>query len=275
MNVPAPAGKSLWIFFLLVFILSVPFWLIGAMSSGFLQERIPINLPVSALMFVSPAIAASVLAYRESGSGGVRKLLQRSVDYRRIERKIWYIPMFLLWPAMMVVAYGLMLVLGVPLPDPQIPILMLPVLFVAFFASAVGEEVGWQGYAIDRLQARSTALEASITVGIVWAIWHIVPFGQIPQPPIWIVWQCIGMIPSRILIVWLYNNTGKSVFAAVVFHATSNVSQFLFPNFGSHYDPFITTVILTLIAAIVAFLWGPGTLARYRYARFSGPNARR
>jgi hypothetical protein len=62
--------------------------------------------------------------------------------------------------------------------------------------------------------------------------------------------------------------------AAIVFHATSNVSQFLFPNYGSHYDPFIAGLTLTLTAAGVAVLWGPETLARYRFGRLPSSSAR-
>ncbi|MGB7923344.1 MAG: hypothetical protein WCF57_08870 [Pyrinomonadaceae bacterium] len=75
------------------------------------------------------------------------------------------------------------------------------------------------------------------------------------------------MFPFRILIVWLYNNTGRSVFAASLFHAKSNVSQFSFPNFGSHYDPFLACIILTFAAGAVTFLYGPEALARCGRAR--------
>jgi hypothetical protein len=71
------------------------------------------------------------------------------------------------------------------------------------------------------------------------------------------------LIPARVIIVWIYNNTGKSLFATILYHAMSNVSMFLFPNYGSHYDPFITSIILVSIAAIVVFAWGPKTLARF------------
>jgi CAAX protease family protein len=131
----------------------------------------------------------------------------------------------------------------------------------AYFAAATGEELGWQGYAIYRLRNRWNALEASIIVGAAWAAWHVVPFTQSHQAPTWIVWQCLGMVPFRILTVLLYNNTGRSVFAAIIFHATANVSQFMFPNYGSHHDPFIAWLILTLMAVMVTFLWGPETLA--------------
>jgi membrane protease YdiL (CAAX protease family) len=248
--------------FSLVFALSVPFWLIGATSERFLPKSIPIDLPISALMAVNPLIAALVLAYRENGPAGMTELLKRSVDYRRINPKTWYVPILCLWPLTMVLAYGLMDLKGAPLPEPQLPILMMPVFFVAFVVLAAGEELGRQGYAIDRLQKRWNALEASLMVGAVWAIWHIVPLTQTHRMPTWIAWQCLGMVPFRILIVWLYNNTGRSLLAAIVFHATSNVSQFSFPNYGSHYDPFITALILAVTATIVTFVWGPETLAQ-------------
>jgi uncharacterized protein len=206
----------------------------------------------------------------------VKRLLKRAVDFRKIKRKVWYVPVLFLWPATMVLAYGSMYLMGAPLPDdPRFPILIVPLLSVVFLLSATFEQVGWQGYAIDRLQGRWNALEAGLIVGIVWAIWHVVPLAETHRAPSWIAWQCLGMVPFRILIVWIYNNTGRSVFAAIVFQATADVSQFSFPNHGSHYDPLATVLILAFTAAMVVFLWGPQTLARYRYARSRGSEAMR
>jgi uncharacterized protein len=95
----------------------------------------------------------------------------------------------------------------------------------------------------------------------------IVPFAQIPQTPTWIIGQTLGMVPFRILIVWLYNNIGKCIFSAIIFHAMSNVSQFVFPNYGSYYDPFFTWIILVFTASIIISIWGSETLARYRYSK--------
>jgi uncharacterized protein len=272
MNVIMSARRrSPWIFFLLVFVLSVPFWLAGPLADQLLQKAIPIDLPLSALQAVNPLIAASILVYGENGWEGVKRLLRRALEYGRIKRKVWYVPILCLWPTTMVLAYGSMYLAGAPLPDdPRFPMLILPLLFVVFLVSATVEQVGWQGYAIDRLQGRWNALEAGIIVGVVWAIWHVVPLMELRQTPTWIAWQCLGMVPFRILIVWIYNNTGRSVFAAIVFQATANVSQFSFPNYGPHYDPFVVGLILTFMAAIVTLVWGPETLARYRYARSRG-----
>jgi hypothetical protein len=84
------------------------------------------------------------------------------------------------------------------------------------------------------------------------------------------------MVPFRTLIVWIHNDTGGSVFAAIVFHATANVSQFSFPNHGPHYDPFVVGLVLAFVAAIVTVVCGPETLARDgNYARSRRPVAER
>lgn len=74
-------------------------------------------------------------------------------------------------------------------------------------------------------------------------------------------------VVARILIVWLYNNTGKSVLAAILFHAMINVSVSVFPKNGSLYDPALAGALTAITAVIVTFFWGAKTLARYRYGR--------
>jgi len=217
-------------------------------------------------MTFCPLIAALILTYKENKTEGVKELLKRAFDYKRIRAKVWYAPIVLLMPGVMVLTYGLMRLMRLPLPSPQFPVLAALVMFVAFFIAAMGEEVGWTGYAIDPMQDRWNALQASILLGLVWATWHIVPFVQAHRSPAWIAWQCLFLVASRVLIVWIYNNTGKSVFAAILYHDINNVSSFLFPNYGSHYDPRITGLITALAAAIVTVVWGPRTLARYRNA---------
>jgi membrane protease YdiL (CAAX protease family) len=122
------------------------------------------------------------------------------------------------------------------------------------------------GYAVDPMQERWSALTTSIALGLVTAIWHFVPLIQMGRTPTWIAWWSLSAVGIRILTVWLYNNTGRSLFAAIVFHAMNNLSFALFPNYGSHWDPAVTGVITTIAAVIVTLLWGSRTLAQYRYA---------
>jgi uncharacterized protein len=241
-------------FFVLVFALSIPIWLIQ-----------PRDWPISASVG-APLIAALILVSREEGGGGVRRLLSGVFNQRRIRKGIWYGPIILLMPVIYLLTYGVMSLMGLPLPDePYFPFLLIPLLIVLFFILAIGEEVGWTGYATDPLQDRWSALTTGIILGLVTALWHFVPLIQMGRTPIWIAWWSLGSISIRILTVWLYNNTGRSLFAGIVFHAMNNLSFALFPNYGSHWDPAVAGVITAIVAVIVAFLWGSRTLARYRY----------
>ena len=253
-----PPSRSPLAFILLVFALTLPFLAIGAVTGFELRP----GLPVSALGAACPAVAALILVVRESGTAGVGELLKRSFDFRRIEAKIWYLPTLLLIPGLTLLAYVLMRVLGVPLPVPVVPVLLVLTLFLTFFVGALGEELGWSGYAIDPLQHRWNALTAAIVLGSVWAVWHLVPWSQAGRSPEWIFWQCVSTVALRVLLVWIYNNTGRSVFAAALCHASVNVSAFVFPNYGSHYDPRFVGPITVVAAVVVTLLWGSRTLTR-------------
>jgi membrane protease YdiL (CAAX protease family) len=165
-------------------------------------------------------------------------------------------------PAVLLLSYSVMRLIGRPLPTPEIDVYLLPMLFGAFLISALGEQLGWSGYALDPLQARWRALPASLTLGVVWAAWHIIPLQQAGRASDWIAWWCLMTIALRVLQTWLYNNTGRSVLAAAMFQASANVGWQLFPNRGSHYDPQITGLILAGVAALVTAVWGPHTLTR-------------
>ncbi len=251
-------------FLLLVFAFSVPLSLLGTAIRIELLPGLPL---IAVVVTFCPMVAALVLVYRENRSVGVIELLKRSFDYKRIKAKAWYVPMVLLMPGVMTLEYVLLRLMGSPIPIPQFPILTPLVMFFVFFFAALGEELGWMGYAIDPMQARSNALQASILLGLIWAIWHVIPLVQVGRSPAWIAWQFAVSVASRVLIVWLYNNTGRSVFAAAVYHAMVNVTWQLFPVNGSFYDPRLTGLIVAAVAVVVTFLWGPKTLAHYRYTQ--------
>ncbi len=114
----AARSRSPMKFFLLVFALSLPFWLAGALTS---LQLLP-ALPISALMFVCPVVAAAIFVYREDGSTGVKELLKRAFDFKRVKAKVWYVPTILLMPCIMVLSYVALRLMGVPLPAPQFSI---------------------------------------------------------------------------------------------------------------------------------------------------------
>ncbi len=281
MKSSASVKRSPLTFFVLVFAFSLLFWLLvelfGPLAEHFfpaLPLAIPSGFnPVSPLVVgYMPLIAACILVSREEQPGGTSLLLKSVFDLKRIRHKIWYVPIIFLNPLIYVLTYGAMRLLGRPLPQPSIPWSTIPIFFVYFFIEAVGEEVGWTGYVTDPLQEQWGALQAGLILGAVTAIWHVIPGLQAHQTLTYIAWQGLNDVAGRILGVWLYNNTGKSVFAVILFHDMYNIGYVLFPNYGSHYDPAIAFPITVVLAVIVTFFWGSQTLARYRYARWQASN---
>lgn len=261
--------RSPYLFFILVYALSIPLWVLNVIY----PIHLPVdNLPVTDIVATfTPVIAASILVYREEGLSGVKDLLKRTFDYRRITKKAWYIPIILLMPAIYVLTYGIMRLLELPVPAVWSPPLLTPLLFVAFFFAAAGEELGYTGYATDPMQARYTALTASLIIGLIHAIWHVPSAASIGYTLGLYIWGVIVLgVSFRVLTVWIYNNTGKSVFAAILFHAVTNTGRSIFPGSRSAfelYDGAIGYGLIAIVTVIVVYLWGATTLARFRYAR--------
>lgn len=256
---------SSWFFFLLVILISIPFYVLGAVGG-----RLPIAtfLPLNAIMAFVPMLAALILVYWGSGFSGAMTFLSRGLDYRRIRGVGWIIAALLLMPIVFLLEYGVLRLAGRALPDVQFFSIAKIVAFaLMFFIGAIGEELGWQGYAFARLTDQMSALRAALILGAIWALWHVIPFAQMGRSGAWIVWQGLSMVALRIVIVWLFVNTGQSVFIAVLFHTTTNMAWGLFPNYGSYYDPFVMFSVVALMAAIVVVTWGPSTLVRFRFTR--------
>jgi membrane protease YdiL (CAAX protease family) len=234
-------------YFLLVVALSIPFWVFGGS-----KLPLPINLPVSAVTTFVPAIAAGILTYRRAGSTGVKAFIKKAVDFKKVKNKIWYLPAIFLAPLIYLASYIVMRLTGLPLPEAIIiPPLMVPAFFIMFLIGDMGEELGWSGYAIDPMQKRWGAVKASLILGAFWAIYHSVTFVQTRHSVSWVVWQCIKTVAMRVVLVWIYNRTGKSVAATNLYHATDNVSAFLYPNFGSHYNPMVTGILTVVVAWLI------------------------
>jgi membrane protease YdiL (CAAX protease family) len=257
-------NKSPFKFFLLVFLLSIPFWILGAVA-GDATKIIPIKLPISALMTFCPLLAAAILVYKEQNIQGVQELLRLSFDFQKIKDKKWYMPVVLLMPTIAALSYLYLKITGAILPEPPTPFLSVIIFFFVYFIGAIAEEVGWSGYVAEPLQDQYGGFKASIIIGFIWAIWHIIPYSQAHQTPIWIFWQCVGTVFLRTIMVWIFNNTNRSVFALILFHAMINISPYLFPSNGSHYDPFIFAVLLAITAIAITWLWGTETLSKYRF----------
>ncbi|MBA3868357.1 MAG: CPBP family intramembrane metalloprotease [Anaerolineae bacterium] len=257
------AARSPLQFFLLVFVLTIPFWLLGSLTNIQLMP----GLPVSAFAVVCPVIAALILVYRQNKMSGVKALLKRAFDFNS-NQKGWYLIALLLMPLVMVASWLVQRLTGTLIPAPQITIMSVLSLCLVFFIGSIGEELGWSGYVTDPLQNRWGALRASLILGMVWAVWHYIPLAQANRSVEWIFWWSVGTVSARIIMVWLYNNTGKSVFATVLFHMMINLTWQLYPVNGSYFDPRISGIISALVVVVIVVLWEPLNFTRFRKAKF-------
>lgn len=95
-----------------------------------------------------------------------------------------------------------------------------------WFACGTGEEIGWRGFLLPRLQRRHSPLASSGLLAIGWAGWHLPAFFYLPSysaiglallPGFF-----IGILSGAIVLTWLYNRSGGSVLAAAFWHASFN-----------------------------------------------------
>jgi uncharacterized protein len=241
-------------FFILVFVLSVPFYILA--SSGAKLPGLPF-LPVSALAGFVPMIAALILIYRQRGGEGAVALLKSAFAKRRNLSAGWIFVAVLFMPVVCLLEFWILRLMGSAVPTPQISPFQALLYFVAFFIGAIGEELGWQGYAYPRLRSSQTVLGSALVIGIIWALWHLVPFVQMGRSSNWIVWHLLGTVALRFIIVWLFENTDQSILIAVLFHTMINVTWALFPVAGSFYDPFVTFLILAFAVISIIAYWRP------------------
>lgn len=209
-----------------------------------------------------PTFTAFVLLYRQEGRNAVKDLILRAFNYRDIG-KMWWIPLFLLLPAIGLGALLLNMVSGGTVPE--LSLLMQPWLILIYFigsllpfANPIREEFGWRGYALNQFQRRWDAFTSSIFLGIGWGIWHLPLFIFPTSEEIYgnmSIWIFIGnTILVSCFMTWLNNNTNGSMLTAILFHAVANLSSLIFPlhltEFGLYYDLLLKIILVAIIVSI-------------------------
>jgi membrane protease YdiL (CAAX protease family) len=239
----------------LIAVLSTPFYVLG-LSDVHLMP----GLPLSSLMFLSPAGVACWAAWRAGGLLKVRSLLGRILDASRAKPWTRVFASATLFPAVLVVEYALLRAIQLPLPLSAVAWIQAPVLFVLFFASAACEELAWSATLLGPFQRRLGTFRAGLLLGAFIAAWHVLPFWQAHPAASWVLGQSAFTVAFRVVVAWLYNVSGRSLFAAVVCHAGYNTAWQLFPERGSGYDPWATAALTWLVVALIVALYGTRTL---------------
>lgn len=245
--------NSLAVFFLLTFAIAWVMWIPAARASLNGESSVlgPDNPLLGQFGRLAPGIAAFLVTAALAGRRGIRDLV-RPAGIWRVSIG-WYAVALLFQPAILLLARWLDALLGMPsspsaLQNPMpYPILcVIPVMLIFSLPGAFGEEVGWRGFALPRLQNRVNSVGASIILGIAWGTWHIpllVYYGQ--TGPGELLLSVVNMIPVCILFTWLYNGTGGSLLLVTLLHWSQ---QLVFSYWAT---PSWTGEVLTWLAAIV------------------------
>jgi len=216
-----------------------------------------------------PSVMAIVLTAMVFGRGALRKLLGRLLIWR--VNPLWYLVVVLVPVALTAGVLPLNALLGGPALSLGMPLVGAAVFlaFSIFPGSALGEEIGWRGYVLPRLQTRMSALSASLFLAPIWALWHLPLWltGDPVKTPTFYVPFFLAVFPLSILVTWVYNSTGGSLLMVVLLHATANFPvTMVIDELGTRATvPVLLYWGLMAVAAIVVVIWaGPEHLSRKR-----------
>lgn len=198
----------------------------------------------------------------QSGRPGVTRWLTQALILRGGAR--FYFLALLAPPFAMLLSYVAIRVFKFPVPTIEMEYGRAPLVLLAFSVTGLLEQLGWSAYAVDGLQKRRSALSASLIVGAVWALWHVIPLQQANRAPEWIVWWCVMTIALRVLQTSLYNGADRCVLPAALCQASANTAWQYFPNYGSHYDPRVTGLVFLGVAIVLVVRYGSQNLTTNR-----------
>jgi membrane protease YdiL (CAAX protease family) len=227
----------------------------------------PIVLLVMAIGSAGPSLVALWFWLLE------RKSLQKQLP----TPTAWSPPLWLLWtfalafnPLAHLIGSGVLLLFGQytaqhvlypPLAPEQIAIAVI---------APLGEEFGFRGYALPRLQARMSPLAASLCIGVVWAVWHLptllVP-GARGTSPIELWLYLLTFVSGSVVYTWLYNAGRGSVVGPVLAHLGVHLDNvFRASTLGDGVRPLAVTVLSMTGIAVCLVATGqlrPATAIRY------------
>jgi membrane protease YdiL (CAAX protease family) len=227
-----------------------------------------------ALQFIGvlgPMVAGIGFTYLIQDKQGRREYWSRIVDPRRIG-VVWFLVILLFVPVLNGLAALIAKLTGgsgatwgeAVLQFSSQPLAIVPSVLFSSLIPFI-EELGWRGYALDRLQSRWNALVSSLILGAAWALWHLPLFFiegtyqynlGVGSLEFWLF--MISIVPLSIPLTWIYNNTHRSTLSAIILHSMVNFTGELIA-LTERADTY--TTLLWFVAAIaITAIWGPKRL---------------
>jgi uncharacterized protein len=202
-----------------------------------------VSLGFAFLALFGPAVAALIVTGITEGRTGVKHLLAKVVQWK--VGWSWYVVATLLPFVLAAVVWWLA---GAPSRTLQ-PLSLTLVLA----ALVIGEELGWRGFALPRLQQRFSPLVSSLILGVLWAAWHL-PNALIPGLDYYFYafpQFLIYVVAMTVLFTWLANNTKGSVLIAWIFHAAINASGAFFPLGDTVRQWTLSAIVYAVVAVVI------------------------
>jgi membrane protease YdiL (CAAX protease family) len=239
---------------------------LAARALGLLTLPIPFALHY--LMPFGPMLAAIIVTRVTEGTDGLRELYDRMIRGQVGARWI----LFAILAPLLVFAVGALLapLLGaapVGLRDLGVinfmPYLGIGAWFLWFVTFGIGEETGWRGFALPRLQTNRSALAATLVLSIPWAIWHVpslLYLGNLRSLGIMLPGFFIGLVLGGIVYTWLFNSTGGSVLVVALLHASMNFVTA--SRAGQGAMAAVVSTVFMIWGILVVILFKPANLAR-------------
>ncbi len=183
--------------------------------------------------FAGPTLAAFLVTALTQGKPGVLHMLRRYVQWRVGIR--WYLFVFLGYIALNLLAASVFLGVGPFLAFFQ----KWPLLFTSYLPAILvfpgiitwGEEPGWRGFALPRLQQKYGPLVGSLILGCLHGVWHLpiflIPFFNGPFEPSHLLsfaTNTLAIMMITLIWTWVFNNTKGSILMAVFNHAAFNAT---------------------------------------------------
>lgn len=153
---------------------------------------------------------------------GLRELFSKVVLWRI--RLKWYVIALSLPTILAFLAIGLYTLFGNTELEFAPKNQLLLIILLSVFTGAMGEELGWRGTALPRLQAHWNPLISSLTLGVLWGLYHLpsfllsgLPLQDAPLIPFMLV--SLGL---TILVSWSFNHTSGSLIVVFLYHFAFN-----------------------------------------------------
>lgn len=247
--------------------------LLSESGFGLLPFTLPWRVFGSLMSVFGLALPAFLVTAATEGKAGVRDLLGRCLRWRVGIH--WYL--IALFGLLAVTLLGAIPFLGVaPLEAlAQNWILLftvfLPGVLIPFVLVNLWEETAWTGFMQHTLQERHGPLLASVMVAPFFALIHMpgffvagfineepTPLSQFPAVLLQVGILAVFAVFIRVLIMWLYNVSGRSVLVVALFHSAFNMTNgqkitpelFLLSEGLASLIPAVAVMVLAVVLAV-------------------------